>query len=144
ISRADQGKSDPYVLMEALAESAPAGSNGVFALVSDVMNAKRWLQAPTTYTGLDATKPGHSGDSGRGLLIRATEESAAYTAHAHWEILKELSTNDPASLTFCGGASKGKLWPQILADVFGLPVRVPKEKEATSLGAALCALVGMG
>ena len=31
-----------------------------------------------------------------------------------------------------------------MADVFALPVLVPEVKEATSLGAALCALVGLG
>ena len=31
-----------------------------------------------------------------------------------------------------------------MADVFDLPVKVPKVKETTSLGAALCALVGVG
>ena len=47
-------------------------------------------------------------------------------------------------MAFCGGASKGFLWPQILADVFGLTVRVPVVKEATALGAAICAGVGAG
>ena len=45
---------------------------------------------------------------------------------------------------FTGGAAKGTLWPQIVADVLGLPVRVPVVKESTALGAALYAGIGAG
>ena len=45
---------------------------------------------------------------------------------------------------FAGGASKGFLWPQILADVTGKKVKIPKVKEATSLGCAMAAGVGVG
>jgi autoinducer-2 kinase len=45
---------------------------------------------------------------------------------------------------FTGGASKGKLWPRVLADVLGLPIKVPAVKESTSLGAAIFAGVGAG
>jgi autoinducer 2 (AI-2) kinase len=142
VARAAQESKDAYSLMEQLAQSAPAGADGIYALVSDVMNAKRWVQAPTTFLGMDATNPHHWGDQGLGRLVRATQESAAFTARLHWDILRNLSGAQPASLTFCGGASKGTLWPQIMADMFGLPVYLPKVKETTSLGAAFCALVG--
>jgi autoinducer 2 (AI-2) kinase len=140
--RAARDNTDAYSLMEELAQAAPAGADGIQALVSDVMNARRWVQAPTTFLGIDSTNPGHCGAQGRGRLIRATQESAAFTARCHWDILHELSGARPASLTFCGGAAKGTLWPQIMADTFGLPVRLPKVKETTCLGAACCALVG--
>jgi len=135
---------DPYAAMETLAESVPPGADGVFALVSDVMNSKRWVQAPTSFIGLDLTNPAHSGDRGQGLLVRAVQESAAVTALGHYEILQSVGGKSATELAFCGGASKGRLWPQIMADVFDLPVKVPKVKETTSLGAALCALVGVG
>ncbi|MCO4191467.1 autoinducer-2 kinase, partial [Proteus terrae] len=45
---------------------------------------------------------------------------------------------------FAGGASKGKLWAQILADVTGCVVKIPKVTEATALGAAMAAGVGVG
>src|SRR5439155_444839 len=43
-----------------------------------------------------------------------------------------------------GGASKGKLWQRIMADVLGLPVSVPRVKESTALGAAMFAGIGAG
>jgi len=135
---------DPYHAMELLAEGIPPGSEGVFALVSDVMNAQRWVQAPTSFLGLDLTNPRHSGELGQGTMVRAVQESAALTAKGHYDILQSLSGQSAKEMIFCGGASKGQLWPQIMADVFNLPVRVPKIAETTSLGAALCALVGIG
>lgn len=97
-----------------------------------------------TFVGVDVTRPGHGGSRGRGLLVRAVEESAAFTALAHYRLLQELADCAASELIFCGGASKGQLWPRIMADVFELPVTIPVVKETTSLGAALCALVGLG
>ena len=50
----------------------------------------------------------------------------------------------PSEIVFAGGASKGDIWCQILADVLGLPVKVPVVKEATALGAAILAGYGVG
>ena len=52
--------------------------------------------------------------------------------------------NAPQEIVFAGGASKGDIWCQILADVLGLPVKVPVVKEATALGAAILAGYGVG
>ena len=136
-------EADPYVAVERLAAGAPPGADGIFALVSDSMNARCWVQAPTCFIGVDVTNPGHTGDRGRGLLARAVQESAAFTALAHAQMLQDLSGQTATRLAFCGGASKGTLWTQIMADVCNVPVWVPQGKETTSLGAALCALVGL-
>ncbi len=53
-------------------------------------------------------------------------------------------TPGTSSITFAGGASKGELWCQILADVTGCKIKVPKVTEATALGAAMAAGVGAG
>ena len=50
----------------------------------------------------------------------------------------------PQEIVFAGGASKSPLWCQIVADVLGLPVKVPVVKEATALGAAILAGYGVG
>ena len=44
-----------------------------------------------------------------------------------------------------GGGARNKIWQQILADIFGIPVFVPDYiEEATSMGAAITAGVGIG
>ncbi len=43
-----------------------------------------------------------------------------------------------------GGGSRNELWNQLRADVCRLPVLVTERKEATSVGAAVCAWMGAG
>ena len=43
-----------------------------------------------------------------------------------------------------GGGAKSPIWCQLQADITGLPVSIPKEKEAACLGAAMIAGVSHG
>ncbi len=110
-------------------------------LSSNVMEGRRWRHGPPSLIGLDILQPERTGP---GAIFRAVEEGAAYVARGHYEILAEVCGAEPEGIRFVGGPSRGRLWPQILADVLGIPVDVPPVREATSLGAALCALVGAG
>jgi len=132
---------DPYVVMEEAAATVPPGSNGVLAVFSNVMDAKRWVQASPSFLQFDVDQPGASN---RRACIRAMEEQAAYTARGHLRIIEELTGRTFDELVFTGGAAKGVLWPQIVADVLGVAVRVPQVKESTALGAALYAGLGAG
>ena len=132
---------DPYVVMEEAAGDVPPGSNGLLAIFSNVMNAKRWVQAAPSFLGFDLDDPARTG---RAAGIRALEEQAAYASRGHLSIIEELTGRHFDDLVFTGGAAKGRLWPQIVADVLGLPVRIPAVKESTALGAAMFAAVGAG
>lgn len=132
---------DSYHLMEKLAEKVPPGSNGIIGLFSDVHNSKFWKHAAPAFVNFDIYNPQKSG---KAECIRALWESAAYVAYGNLAVLEELSATKPEQVTFCGGAAKGHLWPQIVADVFGVPVRVPVVREATSLGCAMCVGVATG
>jgi autoinducer-2 kinase len=132
---------DPYVVMEEAAAQVPAGSGGVVAIMSNLMNARRWVHASPAFAGFDL---GHPAASGRGACIRAIEEAGAYVARGHRDIITELTGLRFGEVTFTGGAAKGRLWPQIMADVLGVPVHVPVVTESSALGAALCAGLGAG
>ncbi len=132
---------DAYAVMEEAAARVPPGSDGVVAVFSNVMDAKRWVQASPSFLQFDVERPAASN---RRACIRALEEQAAYTARGHLAIIEELTGRRYDELVFTGGAAKGSLWPQIVADVLGLPVRVPTVKESTALGAALYAGLGAG
>jgi len=77
-------------------------------------------------------------------MFRSLEENAAIVSSLNLEKIKEFAKVDFKRIIFAGGASKGELWPQILSDVTGCEVVVPKVKEATALGAAMAAGVGAG
>jgi autoinducer 2 (AI-2) kinase len=132
---------DPYVVMEEGAAQIPPGSNGVFAILSNLMNARRWVHASPSFIGFDLGDPA---GSGRAACVRAIEEAAAYVVRGHLGIIAELTGTRVTELTFSGGAAKGRLWPQVIADVLGLPAHVPAVTESSALGAALCAGRGAG
>jgi xylulokinase len=48
------------------------------------------------------------------------------------------------SLVMVGGAARSSCWPQIVADVTGLPVSIPRVQEAAARGAAILAGVALG
>jgi autoinducer 2 (AI-2) kinase len=132
---------DPYIVMEESAARIPPGSNGVFAILSNLMNARRWVHASPSFLQFDVSNPA---GTGRAACIRAIEEAAAYVVRGHLGIIGDLTNERITGLTFTGGAAKGALWPQIIADVLGLPVSVPAVTESSALGAALCAGKGAG
>jgi autoinducer 2 (AI-2) kinase len=133
--------SSDYGVLDRLAAAVPPGANGVQYLCSNAMDARRWRHGPPTIVGFDILRPMQTG---LGALFRAVMEEAAYVSRAHYAILAEVCGRRPERVRFVGGPSRSPLWPQILADVLDLQVDVPAVAEATSLGAAMCALVGAG
>jgi autoinducer 2 (AI-2) kinase len=132
---------DVYDLLEEQAALAPPGCGGMFGIFSNLMTAQRWMHAAPAFIGFDVTAPERSGKK---ECIRSIEEAAAYVSRGHFEIVEELLGQPAQELIFTGGAAKGVLWPQILADVLGIPVKIPAVKESSALGAALYAGVGIG
>jgi len=132
---------DPYVVMEETAARVPAGAGGVIAILSNVMNARRWAHASPSFLQFDLASPAASG---RGACVRAIEEAAAYVARGHRDIITSLTGLRFGEAVFTGGAAKGRLWPQIMADVLGVPVHIPAVTESSALGAAICAGTGAG
>ncbi|MGH7765269.1 MAG: autoinducer-2 kinase [Candidatus Dormibacteraceae bacterium] len=132
---------DAYALMERAAAGVPAGSNGVLGIFSNLMVARRWIHASPGFVQFDM---GHPASSGKKECIRAIEEAAAYVSYGHLKVIEQVTGRACDQVVFTGGASKGSLWPRVLADVLGLPVKVPRVKESTALGAAIFAGIGAG
>jgi autoinducer 2 (AI-2) kinase len=132
---------DVYDLLEERAAALPPGAHGVFGIFSNLMQASRWVHASPGFVGFDV---GHPERAGRAECFRAIEESAAYVSRGHRQVVEEVARIDVDRLVLTGGAAKGRLWPQIIADALGVPVDIPVVKESTALGAAICAGVGAG
>ncbi|MCE1667409.1 autoinducer-2 kinase, partial [Enterobacter hormaechei] len=125
---------------EDMAARVPAGAHGVMPIFSDVMRFKSWYHAAPSFLNLSIDPE----KCNKATLFRALEENAAIVSACNLDMVSTFSGVQPDSLVFAGGGSKGKLWSQILSDVTGLPVRVPVVKEATALGCAIAAGVGVG
>jgi autoinducer 2 (AI-2) kinase len=132
---------DVYELLERKAAHLPPGANGVFGIFSNLMQASRWIHASPGFVGFDVSSPR---TAGRIECFRAIEESAAYVARGHLGIVEEIAGISVVDAVLTGGAAKGTLWPQIVADTLALPVRIPVVKESAALGAAIYAGVGAG
>jgi autoinducer-2 kinase len=132
---------DVYELLERRAAERPPGSNGIFGIFSNVMQTDRWVHASPGFVGFDIENPA---SAGRIECFRAIEESAAYVSRGHMGIVEAITGLTVDEAIMCGGAAQGTLWPQIIADTLGVPVKVPVVKEATALGASLYAGVGAG
>lgn len=131
---------DAYSLLEDMASRVPPGAHGVMPIFSDVMRFKRWYHAAPSFINLSIDPE----KCNKATLFRALEENAAIVSACNLQQIAAFSGVQADSLVFAGGGSKGKLWSQILADVTGLTVHVPVVKEATALGCAIAAGVGVG
>lgn len=138
--KAEETGKDPYYYMNIEAEKIPAGCHGMLCAFSDVMNYINWKHAAPTFTNfaLDADK------FNRYTFYRAIMENSAMVTRGNMELVADLTGKMPKEIIFASGASKSPLWCQILCDVIGIPVHVPKVREATALGAAILAGIGVG
>ena len=131
---------DAYEILEEKARDVPVGSNGILPIFSDTMNYISWRHAAPSFINLslDAKR------TGKPEMFKALQENAALVTLGNLLLIEEATGFFPNEVIFVGGASKGKLWSQTLADVLGIPVKVPVVKEAAALGTALYAGVGAG
>ena len=131
---------DVYAYLEELASNVPAGSYDIMPIFSDSMKYGKWYHAAPSFLNLsiDATK------CNKASMFRALQENACLVSHINLEKIENFTGVKCDEIIFAAGASKGFLWPQILADVTGKKVKIPKVKEATALGGAMAAGIGAG
>jgi len=140
VAEANRRKMDPYTYLEGLASKVPVGANGILPIFSDTMHYGRWYHAAPSFLNLSLDPE----LSSKGAIFRALEENAAIVSMLNLEAIFRFTGVQSDSITFAGGASKGALWSQILADVTGKEVRIPNVNEATSLGGAFACGVATG
>ena len=76
-------------------------------------------------------------------MAGAIMEGVAYVLRKNCEHIARSGTV-PTQIVATGGGAKSPVWCQLQADITGLPVAIPKEKEAACLGAAMIAAVSSG
>jgi xylulokinase len=128
-----------YELMNLIAAKSPPGANNLLFLPYLVgERAPRWNpNARANFIGLTIR---HT----RADMFRAVLEGVAYNLRC---ILDILQTQAGAILAIraIGGGTTGRLWTQIMADVYGIPLqRLVTLESATSMGAAVVGGVGVG
>jgi len=132
---------DAYDLHEELAMQVPPGAHGIIPIFSDAMDFGNWYHAAPSFLNLSI----NPAITNKGSMFRALQENAAIVAAENLARVADFAgvENDGPPI-MAGGASKGRLWPQIVADVTGRRLRIPKVREATALGGAAAAATGLG
>lgn len=131
---------DVYTLLEQKASTVPVGSYGIMPIFSDSMKYGKWYHAAPSFLNLSID----SSICNKASMFKALQENACIVSAINLEKIKEFTNIEIETIVFAGGASKGSLWSQTLADVTGCRVKIPKVTEATALGACISAGVGAG
>lgn len=131
---------DAYEILEQKASKVPVGSYGIIPIFSDSMKYGKWYHASPSFLNLSLDPE----ICNRASMFRSLQENAAIVSSINLDKIKEFTNLEIDTIVFAGGASRGALWSQILADVTGCTIRIPKVTEATALGAAMAAGVGAG
>lgn len=76
-------------------------------------------------------------------MAHAVMEGVAFMLRKNCDAIAAKGTK-PDHIIATGGGAKSPVWCQLQADITGLPVVVPREKEAACLGAAIVAAVSDG
>jgi xylulokinase len=129
----------PYELMNLQAEQSPPGANNLLYLPYLLgERSPRWNpKARGAYFGLTM-------QHNRADIIRATLEGITLNLKVILEAFREQGAMVEA-MRVIGGGARGRVWRQIMADIYGIPVVRPALlEEATSMGAALAGGVAVG
>jgi len=119
------------------AQSAPAGSDGLFFL--PYLTGER-----TPHPDPDARGAfiGLTSRHTRAHLTRAVLEGVAYGLKDGFTLIDEAGLPESFTVRISGGGAKSPFWQQIIADVLGAPLLNVNTPEAGAFGAALLAAVG--
>lgn len=131
---------DVYAIMEEKASKIPVGSYGIMPIFSDSMKYGKWYHAAPSFLNLNINPE----ICNRSSMFRSLQENAAIVSSINLDKIRDFTGVKFDTIVFAGGASKGSLWPQILSDVTGCRVKIPQVTEATALGGAMSAGVGVG
>ncbi|MNZ65035.1 L-xylulose/3-keto-L-gulonate kinase [compost metagenome] len=75
-------------------------------------------------------------------MLRALFEGVCFEHRRHIGVLREAGL-PVESAVMSGGGSRSQHWPQIMADVLEIPLRVAEARETGALGAAIGAAVAI-
>ena len=129
---------DEYYLMDKEADTVPIGANRLLYLPYLMGERTPHLDpdARGMFFGLSAM---HTKKD----MLRAVMEGVAYSLRDCMEICREMNIN-VSDMMACGGGGSSPLWRQMLADLYGCPVKTSASKEGPALGVAILAMVAAG
>ncbi len=135
---AEGGEREFYRRIEAESDKVPPGSERLFFFPHFLgSTAPTWeTEASAAIVGLGLHhRPAH--------MFRALLEGIGFDILWNVETFRGLGAK-VSSGSMIGGAAKSRIWPQIISDILGLPIRIPRIQEAACVGAAILGGLGAG
>ena len=140
----EQGKAlgkSAFYLLDKIAQETNAGSDGLIFLPY-LMGERAPINDPTATGAFLGITARHS----KGHFARAVMEGVAFSLKQVYDLIMSVNPDvQSTEIVLAGGGANSKIWRQIFADIFNLPVRtVFDSAEGGSFGAALVAGVTAG
>ena len=135
---AEQLDTDPNIIIDKIAESSPAGANGLIYLPYLMGERTPHLDADCrgVFFGL-------SGMHTKKDMLRSVLEGVVFSMNDCLGIIREMGTS-PSFVYAAGGGANSPLWRQMMADIMGIEIAVNNSRESGALGVAILAGVGAG
>jgi xylulokinase len=138
VALAKKKKVDPYELLIAGAQRAPAGCEGLFFL--PYLTGERCPHPDPSARG---GWIGITARTTRDMLIRSVLEGVTYGMRDALEIMKQMNV-EITQVRASGGGARSSFWRQLQADVYQQPIVLTNATEGPAYGVALLAGVGTG
>lgn len=136
---AERNQESVFEIIQRMAENSPIGSNGVFFLPYLMGERTPYWDKNTRGAFIGFTLFHKRED-----LFRSVYEGITYALRSVLDVFEENGL-EIRKLTLIGGGAKSPLWNEIMCNIYGKSLAVHSYPgEATSLGAAIAAGVGVG
>jgi sugar (pentulose or hexulose) kinase len=135
---AEESGKQPEELLDELVRQTPPGAQGL--ILQPYWSPGIKVPGPEAKGAVIGFGDVHT----RAHLYRAILEGIAYALRESSERINRRSHEQITELRVAGGGSQSVAAMQITADIFGLPASRPHVSEASGLGAAIDAAVGLG
>ena len=133
--REESGELLPFEIINGEAAKRKAGEDGLFFYPFSGQCGKQKSFSKASFVGMDLSHD-------RFHLARAIMEGVAF--QSLWMMESFRSKPSRQGIKLAGGAARSRLWCQIMANISGLPVRIPETADLGCVGAAILAGVGCG
>ena len=130
-----EGMLPDYDQINTEASKRKAAESGLFFFPFSGQAGEGRVFRRAAFTGLDLSHDQFD-------LARAVMEGVAF--QIVWMLESFRAKPSQNGLILAGGASKSPLWTQLVADIAGLPVRIPEVPDLACVGAAILAGAGSG
>ncbi|MCR5538458.1 MAG: FGGY-family carbohydrate kinase [Lachnospiraceae bacterium] len=130
---------DEYEIMNLEAEQVPVGSDGLIVLPY-FMGERTPFWNPLARGVMFGMSLAHT----RGHVYRAFIEGATYALYQNFLKILESGAKPNYPMILTEGGAKSRLWRQIVADMFDIPVAYMKDSKGAPVGNAISAGVGTG